>query len=350
VLDDAGGRRRGLRAEVSPELLHVLQRNYAIAPSTTPLDLGGSSNLNLLVVEDGRKWVARVYRPSVSRARLGDIQRARRRLAEHGFPCVVPLTASDGNDWIPVDDRLLEVEEYVEHDGHMDTWGRVESGLRVLARMHGVLESVPASTDGRAPQFVNYVAPGDVVEATARGTARIRSWSPTSEEARLADAADELATSVGEAEQAVGYASLPRQLLHGDFWDNNVLCRGDHIVLIHDFDHMGERARIEDLALTLYYMSSEASADRDADPRMQLLGRMVNAYDSGQEARLSAAERSALPVALARQPLWSVGGWIAELDDDGTARSHAAGTSAAVELALEIMRELPRWQESFLAS
>ena len=349
LVDDAGGGLRGLRADVSAELLQALERSYAIAPSTAPLDLGGSSNLNLLIVEDGRKWVARVYRPSVSSARLGDIQQARRRLAERGFPCAVPIAASDGTDWTIVGDRLLEVEDYVEHDGHMDTWDRLETGLQVLRRMHAVLESLSASTDGRAPRFVNYIAPEDVVEATARGTARIRSWSPISEEARLADAADELAVAVGEAQQAVEYASLPQQLVHGDFWDDNVLFCNGRIVLIQDFDHMGERARIEDVALTLHYMSSEPAGDVDVGRRIQLLRRMLDAYESALEPRLSATERAALPVALARQPLWSVGVWIADVDHEGAARAHAADMNAAVEFALEIMRSLPRWQEAFLS-
>jgi Ser/Thr protein kinase RdoA (MazF antagonist) len=328
---------------VSRALLDTLDASYGIKPLTVVADLGGSSNLNLLVAGAGRSRVARVYRPSVSEARLRDIQRARRRLAEGGFPCLVPIPALDGRDFAVCDDRLLEVEEHVEHGGHMDTWDRVESGLRVLGRMHDVLASVAASPDGRAPRFVNYLAPEDVVAATARGTERIRSWSPTPAEAELADAADELALAVGEAQRAVGYEPLPRQLVHGDFWDNNVLYRGDELVLIHDFDHMGERARIEDLALTLYYLSSET------DRRLKGFRRLVDSYDSGVAAPLTPAERAAVPVAVARQPLWSVGGWIAELDDERAARSHAAGMNAPVAAALELMRDLPRWQEAFLA-
>ena len=332
---------------MSRALLATLEQSYGIERFTTVADLGGSSNLNLLVAGGGRSRVARVYRPSVSEERLRDIQQARRRLAESGLPCLVPVAAVDGRDFAVYDDRLLEVEEYVEHDGHMDTWDRVESGVRVLGQMHHVLASVAISADGRAPRFVNYLAPEDVVEATARGTERIRSWSPTPAEAELADAADELAVAVGEAQRAVGYEALPRQLVHGDFWDNNVLYRGDELVLIHDFDHMGERARIEDLALTLYYVSSDA--ELAVDRRLQCFRRLVHSYHSGAVAPLTSAERAALPVAVARQPLWSVGGWIAELDDERAARSHAAGMNAPVSVALELMRDLPRWQEAFLA-
>ena len=81
--------------------------------------------------------------------------------------------------------------------------------------------------------------------------------------------------------------------------DANVLYRGHDIVLVHDFDHMGERARIDDVALTLYYMNSEPAPDLDMDRRRSLLRRLVDGYESGLEDRLTPAERFALPVALA---------------------------------------------------
>jgi hypothetical protein len=65
------------------------------------------------------------------------------------------------------------------------------------------------------------------------------------------------------------------------------------------------------------------------------------------ETRLTAAERAALPLALARQPLWSVGGWIASLDDQRAERAHDTGVNTAVEFALGIVRAMPQWQETF---
>jgi homoserine kinase type II len=347
-LDDAGGGRRALRAQPSAELLDALKRDYAIEPSTPPADLGGSSNLNLLVVHRDRKLVVRVYRPSVSAARLADIQSARRQLALHSFPCLVPMPTSDGRDWVTVSGRLLEVEEYVASDGRMNTAERVEAGLRVLRRMHNVLRPMIAGPDGETPSFVNHITPEDVLEATARGVARVRSWSPTAQEARLADAAEELAFVVTGVHEASGYASLPEQLVHGDFWDNNVLFRGRDIVLIHDFDHMGKRARIDDVALTVYYVLSEPAVDLGPDAVRQLVRRLVDTYDAELDSGLSATERAALPVALARQPLWSVGGWIANLDDDAAARAHANGMTAHVDFALDVMRSLPQWQEALV--
>lgn len=67
-------------------------------------------------------------------------------------------------------------------------------------------------------------------------------------ELRLAAVAEELAELVAETEAGL-VPRLPRQLVHGDFWDNNVLFRRGRPVLLADFDFMGERARIDDLAL-----------------------------------------------------------------------------------------------------
>ena len=52
-------------------------------------------------------------------------------------------------------------------------------------------------------------------------------------------------------------------------------------------------------------------------------------------------------LALARQPLWAVGGWLARLDDEGRARRLASEISWDVEWALQVMREVSRWQAAF---
>jgi homoserine kinase type II len=347
-LDDALGGRRGLRAEYSPTLLESVKRNYGIEPSEDPQDLGGSSNLNVLLNDDDQKWVVRVYRPSVSRARLHDIQTARIELACSGLTCAVPSPTRGGKTWAEHEGRLLEVEPYVEHDGAMNSWARVEQGLRLLSKMHDVLKQIVVSSDGATPKFVNYIAPGEVLAGTTRGTSRMRSWSPPATENCLADAADELARLVDTEQNRYQDTSLPRQLVHGDFWDNNVFYRGEDIVLVHDFDHMGERARIDDVALTLYFMISEPGANLDPQSRMRRLRLLVDAYDSQLERRLTSEERAALPIALARQPLWSVGGWIANLDTEASARAHASGLETAVAFALSIMKALPDWQQAFL--
>jgi homoserine kinase type II len=73
----------------------------------------------------------------------------------------------------------------------------------------------------------------------------------------------------------------------------------------------------------------------------------VDAYDSGLDHPLTPRERAALPLALARQPLWWVGRWLALLDDEELARQGLAEMAADVGWALQIMREVGRWQAAF---
>jgi homoserine kinase type II len=253
----------------------------------------------------------------------------------------------DGQPWLALDGGLLEVEVHVDHDADMNSWRCLERGLPLLGQIHTILQEVAVGPSGRNPLFANHIEPHEALERTFRGTRRIRSWEPSPTEARLADAAEELAHLVAAAEKDL-VSMLPRQLVHGDFWDNNVGFREGRVVLVTDFDFMGERARIDDLALCLYFTSMKYAENPVSDDQLRRLRRLVDAYDSGLKDPLSDAERAALALAMARQPLWSIGGWVALLDDGETARQHAAGTFGAVQWALGIMRELDRWQTAFL--
>lgn len=346
--DDAGGGRRGLRAAPSPALFEALRDRYGIAVSENQIrDLGGSSSLNLLVTSQATRYVVRVYRPYVTAARLDDIQRVRGHLAGNGVPCSKVVPTRDGQPWIALDNRLVEVEPYIEHDGYMDSWERLQAGIPLLGRMHTLLRRVEASADGRLPRFANHIEPRDTLDRTLRGTRRIRGWkNPSPEELRLADAAEDLARRVCALERD-NVALLPRQLAHGDFWHNNVFFRENDVALVTDFDFMGERARIDDLALTLYYATATFSEGRFSEDRMRRLRGVVDAYDENLNDPLSSDERAALPLAIARQPLWSIGGWVALLDDETRARQHARGLYRDIEGALRLVHDRGIWQRAF---
>lgn len=346
--DNAGNGLRGLRANMSPELLEALRDCYGIDSEEDIIDLGGSSSLNLLVSSGNCQYVLRVYRPYVTETRLRDIQLLKRELTACGVPCSEVVAARDGQTWIIFDDRLIEVEYYIEHDAKMDTWELLEAGLPTLGRLHTILQNIKVSADLERPLFANHIKPHDALNMTLQGTQRIRNWDellPT--ELKLADAADELAHLVFAAEKGL-VATLPRQLVHGDFWDDNVFFRDGSVVFVADFDFTGERARIDDLALTLYFTCLKYSEDQFSDNHLQRLRRLVDAYDSGLENPLTGAERAALPLAITRQPLWSIGGWVALLDDEESARQHAAGSCWEVEWALRVVYEIDRWREAFV--
>ena len=331
------------RAQASPRLFAALGENYGIRAGSA-LDLGGSSNLNLLLADARQRYVVRVYRPWVTAARLEAMQLARERLADGGAPCSRPILTHNGEAWIVVDGRLVEVESYVEHDARMDSWERIEAGLPLLGRIHTLLQGVKVGEDGRQAPAANHIGPLDALPGTLRGTRRIREWDASAGELDLAAAAEELARRVDRAER--GTAELPRQLVHGDFWDNNVLFHKGRVVLVGDLDFMGERTRVDDLALTLYYTNSTFADERASDERIRRLGALVDAYDGGADEPLTHAERAALPLALARTPLCFVA-MIAVVDSEAGARRLAAEMAGDIAWALAIVRDLDRWQSMF---
>jgi Ser/Thr protein kinase RdoA (MazF antagonist) len=345
-MDDADGGRRGRRARPGPVLLRALREHWGLGQLAEAVDLGGSSSLNLLVDDGHHRYVVRVHRPHVTTQRLGAIQRVRRALLAGGVPCASPVPTTHGAPWVVLQGRLVEVEAYVDHDAVMDSWERLQVGMALLARTHNLLRHVEVGEDGRRPRFANHLEPADVMSSVRRGTARIRRWGPTPEESRLVAVAEELAELVTRAETRL-VSRLPRQLVHGDFWDNNVLFRGARVVLLADFDFMGERARIDDLALTLHCARCDLDTDGDPVGERARLCRLVAGYDAGLDQPLSAAERAALPVSIARQPLSSIGVWVARLDDRVAARRHAASAGSELEAAWRIMADLGRWQAVF---
>jgi Ser/Thr protein kinase RdoA (MazF antagonist) len=340
-VDDAGGGRRGTRAVASAELWQVLGARWAI-PRQHGHDLGGSVNLNLLVSRGGEQLVARVHRPSVTSARLAGIQAIRDRLDAAGVPCQALVPAHDGTRRARAAGRLVEVERFIGHDGQMNTPPRLARGLPLLGHIHTLLADAGGSPAGRAAEFTNHIEPGAVLAGTRAGTARIRHWQPTPHERQMASQAERLADLVAAGEAGL-VARLPRQLVHGDFWDDNLYFHGENPVFVADFGFMAERARIDDLALTLYYADTEFGLTTSSD-RITALQPLVRAYASGLSNPLTSAERQALPWAIARQPLWGIGGWVALLDDQDTARAHARATFPALQRALQLVADIASWQ------
>jgi Ser/Thr protein kinase RdoA (MazF antagonist) len=345
-MDDADGGLRGLRARPGPGLLHAVQDHWGLGQCFEAVDLGGSSSLNLLVEATAGRYVVRVHRPHVTPERLSAIHQTRAALEAGGVPSAPPVPTRKGAPWVRLQGRLLEVEAYVDHDAVMDSWQRLGAGIVLLAQTHNLLRHLEVGEQGRRPRFANQLDPVDVATSVRRGTARIRTWRPTAAERRLAAVAEELADLVTDAEAGL-VPRLPRQLVHGDFWDDNVLFRHGRPVLLADFDFMGERVRVDDLARTLWCARCDLDTEGGPAEDLARLGRLVAGYDAALDRPLAAVERAALPVAMARQPLSSIGGWVVRLDDEAAARRHAASVGPELAAARRIMTELDRWRDAF---
>ncbi len=307
------------------------------------LSLGGSSSVNLRIDHAGAPVVARFYRSSRDTTRIGAMQAARRALRDAGLPCPPVVSTPAGATLIEVDGALVEVEPFVEWDARMNSAPLLERGFELMARMHDVLRAAALPAAAHTGADANHIEASAALAATRRGAERIGGWPADPAFAALAAGSVELIEAVAAAEASL-LPQLPRQLVHGDFWDNNVLFRGDEVVALIDFDFMGEWARIDELALTAYFWLLEPGKGVPTPADIGPVRRFLDAYDAAAELPLSAAERLALPLAMARQPAWSIGGWVLRLDEPA-AMAHARSVVAELPVAQAILTDLDRWQD-----
>lgn len=329
-----------LRARVGPDLLAHISREYGLTWSREPEDLGGFNNLNVLLATTRGELVARVYAPWVTEARVGAIQTARSALLDGGLPVPETIAAADGAALGLVNGRVVEVEEYIAGE-NMDLGDRLRAGMPYLGRVHSILATVNVVEDGKRAPHSNQVDPENVLVRAARASEDLRAGHPG-----LADLADQVAARVHAAESPL-LSALPRQLVHGDFWDNNVLFRGNELVVILDLDFMGERVRVDDLALTLYYVTSTLAA-RGSPPTTQLpfLRELIDLYDEGLATRLSSEERAALPIAIARTAL-AILGHSPDIADSDARANFIDEMRPDIDWSADLMRDLDEWQVAF---
>jgi hypothetical protein len=189
--------------------------------------------------------------------------------------------------------------------------------------------------------LVNWISPCEVlVGSETRGTPamemRTRRFGRGCPPARRADCRG----------PRPAHPSRPRGLL-----DNNVYLRDERIVAVTDFEFLGRRPRIDDLALLLYFADEQpyfvGAGFRDQRTRRTELTPLVHAYARQLATPLTEAEITGLPITLAPQPLWTYGTrLVADLDDH-----HAAAMRSpplpAVTRALEIADEPEPWAHAF---
>jgi homoserine kinase type II len=329
------------RPTLPQQLDHQIAHHFGLSATQPFVVIGGSSTLNLRLHTTDGVFVVRLYRSWMRPARLQSIQAARHHLAGVGIPCPLPVSARDGNSWIEVDSHLVEIEPCISFDSKMDTWDRLEQGLPLLGRLHDRLLTLDVPPEGRIAPASNSIDREDLVEGVRQGAARLRDVHMSDDELELADASEMLAEQVATAERSLDTG--PHQLVHGDFWDNNVSFRDGQIVLLADLDFMGARPRIDDLALTLYYTNSTFADDQVSRERVARLGRLIHAYDSALTRPLSDEEWLAIPLAMARTAI----GFVAQMrdtDSEEGIRSLAWELMPDVRWVQTLLDDLETWQ------
>jgi homoserine kinase type II len=305
-------------------------------------DLGGEWTTNLrLDFAEGSTLVARVHRAATTPERLRAVQTARAAVRDAGLPVPAPVPGPDGDDFACLPDgTLAEVEEHVVWDEPMKAFPLLRTGFATLARLHDVLRTLRLPHPVHSPPHATYLDPERAVDGVRRGALRMRGWG----DPRLAALADDVqrhGEEIARREEPLRHDQV-RQVVHGDFWDANVLFRGRHLVGLLDFDFLGERDRIEELALTLWFHLLEPGNHPPGDRQVQQVRELVDTYDRAAGVKLTDAERERLPLAIARQPAWMAGSWIPALDDP-RARAQAAELAARLPTAQSILSDLSRW-------
>ncbi|ONI74203.1 hypothetical protein BWI15_12695 [Kribbella sp. ALI-6-A] len=282
------------RAEPTAQLLEDVRDAYAFTDVTVTRDLGGNFNLNLQISTQQGRLVVRACPPWVTPDRLTAVQTVRTHLRAHDWPIPQTLPTRTGATMLQTADHLIEVEQFVDPRGvPMTTWPTITAAMPWLARLHDALVDAPSSPAAAVAPFANHVPPHTDI---TRAVAAIRTWNLSPTEATYVNAAAHLAASLP-------HPALPTQLVHGDFWATNVHLSGDRLTLLLDFDFLGDRPRIDDLALTLFFVNEHLGRHDATPPASPPLRQLVDSYDAALTNQLTEAERAALPHAILRTPL-----------------------------------------------
>jgi len=249
-----------------------------------------------------KEHVVRVYGPWVSSDRLVDLQQIRGALLGRGVPIPELVPAADGKTWCRFGDCVMEVERYIP-GSPMSGAERLRVGMLLLGRLHAFMADLDVV---RPPPLANHLPQDRAVDATAAATAYVLEHDPSPMDEHYCKVAEELAGMLPVHE-------LPTQLVHGDYWDNNVLFRDETVVAVLDFDFAGVRPRVDDLALPLGYLLTAGHG------RSQILD-LIAAYDSGADQPLTPQERECLPLAMARAALFFLQYLLMPSNDDAYTR------------------------------
>ncbi len=249
-----------------------------------------------------RHFVARVFRPWVTPERLLGIQRVKSQLHQSGIPVVLPLSTIDGRTLIESDLRLIELEPYLPHQEIEPDWQYYQTAFYQLGQLHRALAHRVDGFTLPPPSVENYALPADLLKQIAHTRSLIEQVPEPG-----ALQAIEICAQAERCLQPIlvwwqaNQASLPRQLVHGDYGLGNLLFQQDRVIALLDFDFLAFHERIFDLAYALFWMLERIQPDLSRIPEM------VIRYQDGAGSPLKEVELNSIFVEMARVPLYWIG-------------------------------------------
>jgi Ser/Thr protein kinase RdoA (MazF antagonist) len=299
----------GPRAELSVPLIQTIARCYGLSSITSYTDIGGAYNLNIRLDTARTTYVARVYRPWITHERLTAVQAAKHQLHAAHVPVVLPLPTTTGATFIEYEQRLIEVEPFVEHDSAAESWQSYRSAFTFLSQLHTVLAEHLAIGNFPPPVVENYSQPLILLQWIEHTKQHIQQADHPQRAVALGicDTAFQLLQPINAWWQHNAY-QLPQQVIHGDYGIGNVLMRKEQVVALVDLEFLAVHERVFDLAYTLYWMMHRVESKTGYEHRSwHRIEEMVTRYNNTNSRPLTDAEWQALPLEMVRVPLHWIG-------------------------------------------
>ena len=204
---------------------------------------GGTLNWNFKVDTDGGTYFVRRYRDDLELDRIKGEHHLLRWVEERGVPAPLPEETPDDLSFVHIAGGRWAAFPWI--DGEVRPRGSLSPAqAQTLGALHGFTQSVlashPMSSNAHMTMTWDKAQSVDVLARVAaaaeRSGAESRIRDGIAKQQRMLDALEVLPPSA--------FASLPVQLLHGDFHDGQVIWQGDAIAALVDWEvwHCDPRA------------------------------------------------------------------------------------------------------------
>jgi Ser/Thr protein kinase RdoA (MazF antagonist) len=262
----------------------VRQLLTQIAPGEHVTELGGTMSLNLHLHPSHR--VLRVHQPFVTASRLLGEQALRRHVAQSGEGLLTAEPVSiHGRTVLRCGKRLGEVEPFLDSIKPEASVTSYRWLFVQLGRFHrSVLDADMVLPRSLAATW----APPGSLARWLKVTVPV--LSVTSEGSQVAHRLSVLTSRVRR--MWIPPASLPAQVVHGDFRLGNLTRSPMGLPVVFDFGFADRRPRVHDLAYSLAFMVL-ALGTSNVSPLM--VADLIHHYSEGRGQELDQKERQALP-------------------------------------------------------
>jgi homoserine kinase type II len=241
------------RQQFDAEELAIVLSHYDIGviESVTRFDRGSRRSPKVGIVAAGGKYLLKrraKQRRSVRRVELAHA--VQRRLTECGYPAPrLVATRDTGETCLRLAEETYELFEYVSGHGFSRSREQTQDAGRKLGMFHKLLRGFGVPPDAPVGSFHDVNGVRTALHAIPQNLSSHDSVVGMEAELpeltrRLFDAYDRAADAVNQR----GFASLPVQVIHGDWHPGNMLFKRDSIVAVIDYDSCRVCQRVVDAA------------------------------------------------------------------------------------------------------